>query len=210
MEGILSNPRFSCVRDPTALLFIPNSKILREPFRNESEIIIVIVDGGFLRLGQLPAQLKSPHFVNRQMDFGWLCKFADKLQLRTASEAPRQPQEWLLKVEITLHTHVIVLNAPLPVIVNLRCFQHPLRRVNFIAYQHDRDVWTSTFQIIKPLRHILIGNPRSHIKHDNATLPLHIVAIAQTTKLLLSSSVPDIEYDFTTIRCEAQPVHLNA
>ena len=44
-----------------------------------------------------------------------------------------------------------------------------------------------------PIRHVLVCDTRSDVKHDDATLAVDVVAISQPTELLLSCGVPDIE-----------------
>ena len=46
-----------------------------------------------------------------------------------------------------------------------------------------------------PVGYVLVGNTRRHIKHDDAALAVDVVAITQTTELLLSCSVPNIKLD---------------
>jgi hypothetical protein len=44
-----------------------------------------------------------------------------------------------------------------------------------------------------PVGYILISDPGRNVKHDDPALSLDVISIAETTKLLLSSSVPDVE-----------------
>ena len=44
-----------------------------------------------------------------------------------------------------------------------------------------------------PVGNILVGNTRCHVEHDNTALAVDVVSITKTAKLLLTSSVPDIE-----------------
>ena len=53
-----------------------------------------------------------------------------------------------------------------------------------------------------PVGNVLISDAGSDVKHDDATLTLDIVAIAETTKLFLSSGIPDIEDNRAKIRGE--------
>lgn len=50
-----------------------------------------------------------------------------------------------------------------------------------------------------PVGNIFIGDTRGNIKHDDTTLTLDIVTVTKTTKLLLTSSIPDIENDAAII-----------
>ena len=46
-----------------------------------------------------------------------------------------------------------------------------------------------------PIRHVLVRDSGGHVEHDDTALSLDVVAITKTTKLLLSSSVPNVEAD---------------
>lgn len=46
-----------------------------------------------------------------------------------------------------------------------------------------------------PVRHILVRDSRGNVEHDDATLALYVIAIAETTELLLTCSIPDVETD---------------
>ena len=46
-----------------------------------------------------------------------------------------------------------------------------------------------------PVWHVLVGDAGGDIEHDDTALTLDIVAIAETTKLLLTSGIPNIEAD---------------
>lgn len=50
-----------------------------------------------------------------------------------------------------------------------------------------------------PVRDVLVGDTGCDIKHDDATLPVDVVAIAKTAKLLLTSGIPDVELDLAQV-----------
>lgn len=60
-----------------------------------------------------------------------------------------------------------------------------------------------------PVGNIFVGDARSDVEHDNAALALDVVTIPETTKLLLSSSIPDVEADRAKVGGELQRVDLN-
>ena len=53
-----------------------------------------------------------------------------------------------------------------------------------------------------PVGDVLVGDTGSHIEHDDTALAVDVVAIAQTTELLLSSGIPHIELDGTQVLAE--------
>ena len=46
-----------------------------------------------------------------------------------------------------------------------------------------------------PVGNVLVGDTGGNIEHDDTTLSVDIVSISQTTELLLTSCVPNIELD---------------
>merc|ERR1711911_77340 len=56
---------------------------------------------------------------------------------------------------------------------------------------------------------IFVSNTGGNIKHDNGTLTLNVVAISQSAKFLLTSSVPYIEPDCSSVSVENQWMDFN-
>lgn len=50
-----------------------------------------------------------------------------------------------------------------------------------------------------PVGNVLVGNARGDIEHDDTALSVDVVSVTETTELLLTSSVPDIELDLTVV-----------
>lgn len=50
-----------------------------------------------------------------------------------------------------------------------------------------------------PVGDVLVGDAGRHVEHDDTALAVDVVTITQTTKLLLTSSVPDIELNLTVV-----------
>lgn len=67
--------------------------------------------------------------------------------------------------------------------------------INLVPAQHNRNVLAYTLQVTMPIRYALVCDTRGDVKHDDTTLALNVVAITETTELLLSGCVPDIETD---------------
>jgi hypothetical protein len=60
-----------------------------------------------------------------------------------------------------------------------------------------------------PVGNVLVGNSGSNIEHDDTTLALDVVTVTETTELLLSGSVPDVEADGTEVGVELKRVDLD-
>jgi hypothetical protein len=67
--------------------------------------------------------------------------------------------------------------------------------INLVSAQHNGNVLANTLKIAVPIWHILIGDSRSDIEHDDAALALDVISITKTTKLFLPGGIPDIETD---------------
>ena len=50
-----------------------------------------------------------------------------------------------------------------------------------------------------PVGNVLVGDTRGNIEHDDTALAVDVVAITETTELLLASSVPHIELNLTEV-----------
>jgi len=61
-----------------------------------------------------------------------------------------------------------------------------------------------------PVGHVLVGDTRGDVKHNDTTLALDIVTISETTKLLLASGVPDVEANCAEIGRELKRMNLDS
>lgn len=73
------------------------------------------------------------------------------------------------------------------------CFYFSVLDVHFVAAQYDWDVFAHTDQISMPVWYILVCHPCCDVKHDDGALPLDVVAVSKSTKLLLAGCVPHVE-----------------
>ena len=60
-----------------------------------------------------------------------------------------------------------------------------------------------------PVGDVLVSDTGGDIKHDDTTLALDVVAIPETTKLLLARGIPDVEADRAEVSGEREGVDLN-
>lgn len=81
--------------------------------------------------------------------------------------------------------------------------------VDLVSAQHDGNVLANTLKIAMPVGNVLVGDSRRDVKHDDTALTLDVVAIPETTKLLLASSVPHVEADCTKIGGELEGMDLD-
>jgi hypothetical protein len=95
-----------------------------------------------------------------------------------------QPQKWLLKVVVGFGGDIVVLQILLPVERDLLRLDLAVLDLDLVPGEDDGNVFANTGQITVPVRYVFVGDPRGHIKHDNGTLALDVVAITQPSEFL--------------------------
>jgi hypothetical protein len=50
-----------------------------------------------------------------------------------------------------------------------------------------------------PAGNVLVGDAGGDIEHDDTTLSIDVVSVTETSKLLLSSGIPDVELDLAQV-----------
>jgi hypothetical protein len=71
--------------------------------------------------------------------------------------------------------------------------------IDLVTAQNDRDVLAHSDQVTVPVGNVLVGDAGRHVEHDDTALSVDVVSIAETSELLLTSSVPDVELDLTQV-----------
>lgn len=104
--------------------------------------------------------------------------FCGKLQLQSSLFAPKTPREAVIKEHVQYYTYL---------------------DVDFVTAENDGDVLTNALEIAMPVGDVLVGDTGCHVEHDNTTLALDIISVTETTELLLSSSIPDVEADSSEV-----------
>ena len=115
-----------------------------------------------------------------------------------------------MEVVVSSSTEVIVLQVTLAVEGDVSCLYLPILNVDLVTTEDDGDVLTDTDDVSVPVGDILVSDSRSHVEHDDSALTLNIVAITKTTKLLLSSGIPYIEDEVTTVGAELEGMYFHS
>ena len=76
--------------------------------------------------------------------------------------------------------------------------------VDLVTAEDDRDVLAHSLKISVPIWHVLVRDSGGDVEHDDTALALDVVAVAQSTKLLLSGRVPDVEANLTKVGVETE------
>lgn len=132
-----------------------------------------------------------------------------KLERGVAGKLSGEPKEGLLKVVVGFGGNVVVLEVLLAVEGDGLGLDLALLDIDLVAAQNDRDVLADAHKISVPVGHVLVGDTRGDIEHDDAALAVNVVTVTETTKLLLASSVPDLKGNLTTVGVEVEGVNLD-
>jgi len=134
---------------------------------------------------------------------------SNELKSRVSNKLPSQPQERLFKVVVRLSRDIIVLEVFLPMEGNGLGLNLALLNVDLVSSKNDRDILANADEITMPVGNVLVGNSRSDVEHDDTALTVNVVSISQPTKLLLTSGIPNIEFEFTKVGKKAKRVNLD-
>lgn len=139
------------------------------------------------------------------------CSFTKKLDMFVdlLGQLSEEPDERLLELVIALGRDVVVLQRLLTVESDLLGLDLAIFHIDLVADEADGDIIADAHQILVPLGHVLIGDSRGDIEHYDATLASNVVAVTQTTELLLTRGIPDVELDKALVRVERHGAHLD-
>ena len=75
--------------------------------------------------------------------------------------------------------------------------------VDLVSAEDDGNVLADALEVSVPVGHVLVCDLGRDVKHDDAGLPLDVVAVAEPAKLLLPGRVPAVEDDLAKVGVEA-------
>ncbi len=94
--------------------------------------------------------------------------------------------------------------------LNVACLHLSVLDINLVSDQNNWNVLANSDDVSVPVRDILVCNSAGHVKHNDGALTLDVITVSQSTELLLSGSIPDIEADLTAVRVELQRVNFDS
>ena len=97
----------------------------------------------------------------------------------------------------------------LSVVSDLLWFDLPILDIDLVPTHHCGYTLTHMLQVSVPHWHIVVRRSGRYIKHNDGTVCLDVVAVPQSSELLLTSSVPYIELDGPPAGVEHYGVNLN-
>ena len=108
-------------------------------------------------------------------------------------ESSEEPDEWLFELVVTLGRDVVVLEVLLSVEGDLLGLHFSVLDINLVSNQHNWDVFAHSDQVLVPLWHVLVGDSRADIEHDDTALSTNVVSVSQSSEFFLTSGVPNVE-----------------
>jgi hypothetical protein len=124
-------------------------------------------------------------------------------------------QKWLLKVVVGFCRDIVVLEVLLAVESDGLGLHLTLLYIDFVTAKDDGNVLTNTDEVTwailviadvkqlggltMPIWDVLVGDTRCDVKHNDAALPVDVIAITETAELFLTGSVPDVKLNLTQI-----------
>ena len=178
--------------------------------RTDLEILVVVVGQGHI------GRVLDVRFV---LPLGLLVKGGfrraqrrrfDKVQLVVARQLARQPQKGLFEIVVGLGGNIVVLQILLAVEGDLLGLDLAVLDFDLVSHEDDGNVFADAGEIAVPVGHVLVGDARGHVKHDNGALSLDVVSVAQPPELFLSRRVPDVELDGSAVGEKGQRVDLHS
>ena len=89
-------------------------------------------------------------------------------------------------------------------------FDFSVLDVDLVAAQNNWYIFAHSHQIFMPCWHVFICDTRSDVKHNDGALALNVVTISQTAEFLLTSCVPYVECDWSSVCGESQWMYFDA
>jgi len=171
--------------------------------------VIVVGEGGVLC--DLDRFLHLPLSLFGDVDFrGSLRGLLGELEVGVTAELAGYPQEGLLEVVVRLGRNVVVLDVwLLSVEEDVLGFDLPVFNVNLVAAEHDGDVLAHAREIAVPDRDVLVRVTGCDVEHNYCRMPVDVIAVAQTSELLLPRGVPAVEHELPEVCVERDGMDLN-
>lgn len=140
-------------------------------------------------------------------------------KLGVANELASEPEEGLLEVVVGLGRDVVVLEVLLSVEGDGLGLDLSLLDIDFVTAENNGDVlansdkitccnvlvglgnfrWRESGQRTVPVGNVLVGDTGGDIEHDDTALAVDVVTVTETTELLLTGGIPDIELDLAEV-----------
>jgi len=133
-----------------------------------------------------------------------------ELEIRVAGDFSGQPEEGLFKVVVGLCGDVIILQIFLSVEYDCLGFDFSVFDVDLVSAEHNWDILADSDEITMPVGHVLVGDSRRDVEHDDCALAHDVVAVAKAAKFLLACGVPYVESDWSSVGVKDERVDFDS
>jgi len=79
-----------------------------------------------------------------------------------------------------------------------------------VSREDNWDIFADASEIAMPVGDVFVGDTGGDVEHDDGTLALDVVSITQSSEFLLPGSVPDIEFDGSSVGVEDEGVDFDS
>jgi len=69
--------------------------------------------------------------------------------------------------------------------------------IDLVTDEGNWDILTDSNQVLVPLWNILVSDSGADIEHDDTAVATNVVSVSESSELLLSSSIPNVEKDLS-------------
>ena len=174
-----------------------------------SEVVVIRI-GKRVGLSLCEFLVHSGDLVLVDLDLCWLNQGSlNELQVSVVDHAAEEPDEWLLELVVALGRDIVVLKVLLAMESDHLGLDLTIANVDLVSDEDDGNGLANTGQVLVPLGYVGVGDARAHIEHDDTALATDIVSVTETTELLLTGSVPNVENDLAVAGVEGHGVDLN-
>lgn len=148
------------------------------------EVVVVVLWKGLIGcLSEFRFVLVLEGFVKGELG-GLQGGRIDKVKGVVPGQLACQPQKGLFKVVVGFGGNVVVLQVLFAVEGDLLRLDLTILDLDLVSSEDDGDIFTNTSQVTMPIGDVLVGDTGRHVKHDNRTLALYVVSVAESTKFL--------------------------
>ena len=143
-----------------------------------------------------------------------------ELEVGSLSELASKPAERLLEVVVTLGGNIEVGHVLALVEVDHLSLHTALLHITLISNHDNGDVTADAGEITVPVGEGIVRRTGGDTEHQNGAISVHatsqhtnsssiLVSVTESSKLLLTGSIPAVEGNGTTVGTESQSVNLS-
>ena len=123
----------------------------------------------------------------------------DEGEVTVVYHSTEEPDERLFELIVALGRDIVVLEVLLSVESDLLGLNLTVTNIDFVTDKNDGNGLTDTGQVLVPLWNVGVGDTGADIEHDDTAVASDIIAVTESSELLLTGSIPNVE-NYLTMR----------